>query len=249
MSMKKYKDAINAFNDLEAVAPERGLALKTGAYVAMKDYSRAVDNARRAITLKPGSAAGYILMASVYESRNDVGRAIEEMKNAIKVDGKNPNAPLILGNLYAKKGDTSSAMQSYAEAVRRDPAFATAYYARGALLERTGNKREAIVSYREALQKSGRHVPSLNNLAYLYAEGYGDPKEALRLAMAAYKQEPGSPMVMDTVGYVLLKNGRAAEAKKCSLPRRTCCRPTRRFSTILPLPAMKRETGTGQRPI
>ncbi len=214
MDMKKYKDAINAFNDLESVAPDRGLPLKIGAYVAMKDYSRAMDEARRAITLKPGSASGHILLASVYESRNDVGRAIEEMRTAVRVDGNNPNAPVILGNLYARKGDFVSAMNSFSEAVKRHPDFAPAYFSRGVVLERTGKKREAVRSYREALEKAEQHVPSLNNLAYLYADGYGDPKEALRLAVTAYKLEPGSPMVMDTLGYVLVKNGRPAEAKK-----------------------------------
>jgi len=214
LDMKKYKDAINAFNDLESVAPDRGLPLKIGAYVAMKDYAKAASEARRAITLKPGSASGYILLASVYESRNDVGRAIEEMRTAVRVDGKNPNAPVILGNLYARKRDFVSAMNSFSEAVRRSPDFAPAHFARGVVLEQTGKKREAIGSYREALEKSEHHVPSLNNLAYLYADGYGDSKEALTLAITAYKLEPGSPMVMDTLGYVLLKNGRPAEAKK-----------------------------------
>ncbi|MEA5115745.1 MAG: XrtA/PEP-CTERM system TPR-repeat protein PrsT [Geobacteraceae bacterium] len=214
MGMKKYKKAINAFNDLESVEPDRGLPMKIGAYVAMKDYPKAVDNARRAITLKPASASGYIMLASVYESRNDVNRAIEEMKTAVRVDGKNPYAPVILGNLYARKGDVSSAMNCFAESLKRNPGFAAAYFARASLLEKTGKKREAIGSYREALEKSENHVPSLNNLAYLYADGYGDPKEALRLAITAYKLEPGSPMVMDTLGYVLLKNGRPAEAKK-----------------------------------
>lgn len=214
MGMKKYKKAINAFNDLESVEPDRGLPMKIGAYVAMKDYPKALENARRAITLKPASASGYIMLASVYESRNDVNRAIAEMKTGARVDASNPVPPLVLGNLYAKKGDGASAMGNFAEALKRNPDFAPAYYARGAILERMGKKREAVGNYKEALEKSEHHVPSLNNLAYLYADGYGDLKEALRLAFTAYKLEPGNPMVMDTLGYTLLKNGRPAEAKK-----------------------------------
>lgn len=214
MSMKKYKKAINVFNDLESLAPERGLPLKVGAYVEMKDYTKAVDNAKRAITLKPGSASGYIMLASVYESRGDIGRAIEEMKNGARVDAGNPYASVVLGNLYVKKGDASSALNCFAEALKRSPGFAPALFARGTLFERMGKKQEAIANYRQALEKTESHVPSLNNLAYLYADGHGDPKEALRLAITAYKQQPGNPLVMDTFGYALLKNGRPAEAKK-----------------------------------
>jgi len=64
------------------------------------------------------------------------------------------------------------------------------------------------------LEKAENHVPSLNNLAYLYADGYGDPRQALQLAMTAFRLEPGSPLVLDTLGYVLLKNGRAKESRK-----------------------------------
>ena len=58
------------------------------------------------------------------------------------------------------------------------------------------------------------HVPALNNLAYLYAENYGSLDEALEMASRAYRQEPGNAGIMDTLGYVLVKKGRADEAVK-----------------------------------
>jgi predicted Zn-dependent protease len=57
-------------------------------------------------------------------------------------------------------------------------------------------------------------VPVLNNLAYLYAENFDSKAEALKLAQKAYRHAPGSPVVMDTLGYALLLNGRAEEARQ-----------------------------------
>jgi Flp pilus assembly protein TadD len=57
-------------------------------------------------------------------------------------------------------------------------------------------------------------VPALNNLAYLSAAGYGSKEEALRLAISAYKQEPGNAGILDTLGFALLKNNRLEDAKK-----------------------------------
>lgn len=57
-------------------------------------------------------------------------------------------------------------------------------------------------------------MPALNNLAYLSSDGYGDKKEGLRMAISAFKQEPGNGGVTDTLGYALLKNGRTSEARK-----------------------------------
>ena len=75
-------------------------------------------------------------------------------------------------------------------------------------------KPDAIVKYRAALEISDSYVPALNNLAYLCASGYCSKEEALRLAIAAFKKEPGNAGIMDTLGFALLKNNRLEDAKK-----------------------------------
>jgi tetratricopeptide (TPR) repeat protein len=211
---KEYRDAIGVFNDLESIVPDRGLALKVKTYVLMKDYARAEEQARRSITLQPNSTSGYILLASVYGSRNDLPMAIDELKRGMSVDAKDPKVVVLLGDLLARKKDFGPAMDAYREALRRSPDYAPAYFSQGALLEMSGKKKEAVEKYRDALEKAENHVPSLNNLAYLYADGYGDPREALPLALKAFRLEPGNPVVLDTLGYALLKNGRSSEARK-----------------------------------
>jgi len=209
---KEYRDAIDVFNDLESISPDRGLALKIKTYVLMKDFARAEEQARRSITLQPNSVNGYIQLASVYGSRNDLSRAIIELKKGMTVDAKDPRIAVLLGDSLVRKKDFGPAMDAYREALRRSPGYAPAYFSQGVLLEMTGKKNEAAEKYQEALGKSENHVQSLNNLAYLYADGYGDPRQALPLALKAYRQEPGNPVVLDTLGYSLLKNGRGKDA-------------------------------------
>jgi len=105
-------------------------------------------------------------------------------------------------------------MNAYTEAYRKKNDFVPALFAQGALLDSTGKKKEAIDKYKAVLAKSGSYTPALNNLSYLYSDGYGNKDEALRLAISAYKAEPGNPGVMDTLGYALYKNGRKDDAKK-----------------------------------
>jgi Flp pilus assembly protein TadD len=155
-----------------------------------------------------------VILASIYESQNDFDRAIGELKNGMNREKDSLQALLKLGNLYIRKKDFGQASAIYAEAVRKHPDSASALFAQGSLMEITNQKKEAINKYRQALAKSENYLPALNNLAYLYSEGYGDKKEGLRMAITAFKQEPGNGGVMDTLGYALLKNGRAAEARK-----------------------------------
>lgn len=214
ISEKKYKDGLRVFDDLEAVSPDGGLTEKIAAYVTMGEHTKALEQARRMVTLKPNSARGYLAMAVVHESRNELDPAIEQVKSAVRVEGDNLPARIKLGDLYARKKDYTAALRIYEETAARNPDYAPAHFAQGALLELTGKKKEAIGKYRQAVTKDEHYVPALNNLAYLYADGFGPKQEALRLALTAFKYQPGSPGIMDTYGYALLKNGRNAEALK-----------------------------------
>jgi len=211
---KKYKPALKTFEEVEAINPDAGIALKIKAYVAMQETDKALEQARRIIAKYPRSAQGYTVLASIYESKNDSANAINEVKNGIRVDGKNVQAMVYLGNLHQARKEYDRAMAAYGDAVRTNPDFVPAIFAQGALLEQTGKKKEALAKYRAVLDKSNSYVPAMNNLAYLCAEGYGNREEALRMAINAFKLEPGNAGVMDTLGYALLKNNRRDDAKK-----------------------------------
>jgi len=180
----------------------------------MKDTAKAVGQAQKIIEKYPSSARGYMVLGSIYESQKDYTRAIAEVKSGIRVDDKNAQAFVYLGNLYEASKDYNQAMTAYEEASRRKPDFPPALFAQGALLDHTGKKKEAIEKYKKVLEKSEGYVPALNNLAYLYASGYGSREEALRMAITAFKREAGNAGIMDTLGFALLKNNRLADAKK-----------------------------------
>lgn len=213
-SEKKYKDAIKVFEEFELQKPDVAMALKINTYVAMKDIPKAQEEARLIIGKYPKSARGYLVLASIYESQKDYAGAINETKNGLKVDANNVQALLNLGKLHEIRKEYDKAKSAYEEASRKKPDYIPAMFAQGALLDLTGKKKEAVQRYREVISKSDKFVPALNNLAFLYADGYGKREEALRLAITAFKLDPGNAGIMDTLGYSLLKNNRKDEAKK-----------------------------------
>jgi putative PEP-CTERM system TPR-repeat lipoprotein len=211
---RQYREALRTYADIEAVAPERGLLLKINTYLAMNDQSEALNQARRALAAKPGSSFGYMLLASVYLRLGNPDHAIEELNKGLKLAGDNPQAELMLAELYFKAGNNAVAMRSCDDLLRRHPAFAPAYFAQGRILEMMGMKKDAVKKYLDALAVSADYVAPLNNLANLYADGYGSKTEAVRLAETALALQPDNAGVMDTLGYALLKNGRLQEARK-----------------------------------
>lgn len=212
MARKEHKKALKAFDELEARDEEQGVALKIEAYLAMQQGAKAVEQAQRLIAKRPWSAQGHLVLGSVYQSTGDLPSALGEAARAIKADPKSVEARLFLGKLYQLQKEYAKASAAYQDALKIKPDSPQAEFMLGALCDVTGRKKEAVARYRAILARSGNFAPALNNLAYLCADGYGAKEEALRLAIGAFRLRPGDAGVMDTVGYALLRNGRAAEA-------------------------------------
>jgi len=214
LNEKKYKKSLKAFAELESVSPDRGMAMQIANYLAMKDTRNAVQGAEKIIKSKPGSAAGYIVLASVYQNVQDDKSAIDALRKGLTIEPANIGARMLLGNTYARQKDYSQALAVFEEAAKRSPRDPSPHFSQGSVYLHTGRKQDAVRKYSEALQLSGNHVPALNNLAILYADGYGNKTDALKLALRAYRLAPGNAGIADTLGYVLLKNGRKEDAWK-----------------------------------
>ena len=210
----QYKEALKTCDDMEAISAERAVYAKVSAYTAMKKFPEAIKEAGRAIALQPDSDAGYMLLASAYRLQNKPELAIDTLKKAVRRDGSNPQPALALAGLYSASGNHAKAQRVCDEILQKRPNYAPAYFTQGTFLEASGDKKEAVKKYRAALALSKEYATPYNNLAYLYLDGLGTKEEALQLAESAIALDPGNPVIMDTVGYALLKNGRHQEARE-----------------------------------
>lgn len=214
LKYRQYNEALKTCDDLELISPERAVVKRVAAYLAMKKVPEAIQEAKRAITFKPDSAHGYMLLASVYQGQNKSELAIDTLKQGIQRDAKNPQPVLALATLYSSSGNHALAIKTCGDLVRKNAGYAPAYFAQGTFLEAQGRKKEAIQKYRTALALSNDYAAVLNNLSYLYADGYGTKEESLRLAEKAIAMDPENPGIIDTLGYALLKNNRTQEARE-----------------------------------
>ncbi|KAF0182307.1 MAG: hypothetical protein FD164_1146 [Nitrospirae bacterium] len=182
--------------------------------VLKKDYPLAADFARRIISQRPTQAAGHVLLAGVHDSQNDIAAAIDSAKKGVAVEPKNDGAHMMLAALYAKKRDYSAAHSAYAAAAKANPKNIAARFGQASLYDLSGNRKEAEKGYRAVLKTDPRYVPALNNLAFLLAaSGGGGKDEAIRLATEALRIAPNDPALMDTLGYIYIKNGRYEDAR------------------------------------
>jgi tetratricopeptide (TPR) repeat protein len=104
------------------------------------------------------------------------------------------------------KGDLKAAIAAERTLAEMNPTSST-YLTLGALLEQAGQKQDAEAAYRAAIRISPDNGPALNNLAYMIAETGGNLDEALQYATRGEKLLPKLSQPLDTVGWVLLKQG------------------------------------------
>lgn len=209
---KQPAKAVEAFQALEQVKPGSGIPLLVATWLGAGEKDKALAMAQEQVTKQPDAAYGYSLLAAIHEKDGAADQAEATLKQGAGRAKEPLNLSMQLANLYAGQQKTVQAMSLYEDIRKKNPRFVPAIFALGALYDAQGNKRKAVEYYREALDKAEGYTPALNNLAYLYADNYGSPAEALELALKAYRNEPSNPGIMDTLGYALLKNDRAKEA-------------------------------------
>ncbi len=248
LSLKRYEDAIKAFEDLKTIDSTRALsyiantylsmdkpkkalgrvkdelredpdrvdlmALVSKIYMAMGMKQEAAENAERIMAKKPESPVGYVVLAKIRQDSGKPDRAEEVLKQALEPTNGDIHIYMALGNLYALKGESASALAVYKKVDEIRPGYIPSIFQQGALLHSIGDREGAVIQYSKVLALSTNYVPALNNLAYLYAEDDRDMDKALQLSTRAYVLAPGDGSVNDTVGFVLLKNGKIEEALK-----------------------------------
>ncbi len=212
MRRKEFAAAEAAYIKLSGVAPEAGNSLLIRLYLAGGQTEKAQQLVDGLLQSDADQDYPYLLASGLLTARKDFAAAGAVLEKGIATVKQPLRLQMQLGRLFEQQGDATKAEQIYRRVLAADPRFAPAHTALGFIKERNGLKREALELYKKAVVSDRRNVPALNNLAYLLADNFGAEKEALNYAMSAYRLQSNDPRVMDTLGYILVKNQRAGDA-------------------------------------
>jgi putative PEP-CTERM system TPR-repeat lipoprotein len=215
-TMGDYKNAIRELNALLAAESDRVdvLVLLTELYISKKDYKEAEKTANRIITLVPESYIGYKTLSAVYSAGKQYGKALDNLKKANEKNPDNPEIKIEIARTYESLNEPETAMEILEDIETSNSGHVPAYFFQSVIMEKTGEKEAAVEKHKRVLELSPDYIPSLNNLAYLYADGYGPIEEALKMAQKAKELAPGNGSVTDTLGWVLYKNADYSGALK-----------------------------------
>jgi tetratricopeptide (TPR) repeat protein len=97
-------------------------------------------------------------------------------------------------------------------AVARFPSHTQLRFYLGSIYDRLGKTDQTIVQMKKVLETDRDNVQALNYLAYTYAELNRDLPDAEQLARRALEMQPNDAFILDTVGWVLFKQGKMDES-------------------------------------
>ena len=141
-------------------------------------------------------------------------QAADNYKEILKTNATSADIWLRLGMVQRVLGQSDAALASFEQAGNSNRNNTSAFLLQAQLLEGMNRKKEAIDAYNKVINIEPNNALALNNLAYMSAETGANLNQAQTYAEHAKKEQPNSPDIADTLGYVYLQknlNSQAAE--------------------------------------
>jgi tetratricopeptide (TPR) repeat protein len=167
-----------------------------------------VDEWRRAA---PDDRRLDVLAARVELTAGNSAEAERILQSVVAADGTELDAYELLGRLYVSQGRLDRAIEQY-ETIAQRSLQPTGPRTMAAMLhEARGDRARAKQAYEAIMTSDTGAGIAANNLAWIYVDE-GKLDDALRLARVAQEQLRRRPEGDDTLGWVQLRKGMAAEA-------------------------------------
>jgi tetratricopeptide (TPR) repeat protein len=186
------------------------------ALFGLGEAEQAHEELSRSEQQDPAIEPAAVAMGWLHHRNGDAEQANEWMQKAQQQQPDNPKVHVALGSWLLEVGRIDEARQHAARVEELAPQSAELKMLRGAIAHRQGDYAEAEQQFDALLKQNPGNLAASNNLALALAE-QNDPDKrsrALDLAQANARQQPNSPEILSTLGWVLYRMGRLDEAER-----------------------------------
>ncbi len=234
LTVRDYQAAAKDFEEITRLDPKDNYAWHNLglALLALRQFNKAEAAFRSQIALNAADAWAYNNLGRALAAEGQFPAAIEAYRKQIQIDSGDKNAHLNLARALETQGKWDEALPEAQEAANLTPANAAAWAALGTAQAHLGKPDEGRRSFDRAVDLNDSSA-NLNLVAYAMAEADFDLERAWQLASGALAVasgqvcNPDKPVedpscasklthlaaVLDTAGWVLLKQGRTNEAQ------------------------------------
>lgn len=155
----------------------------------------------------PDKSAGFALEGDTLMVKKQYAQAAKIYDKAYGIS-KSALLAVRLHQALSLAGDTKAPDARLQQWLRENPADSGARVYLAGAYQSAGQNKAAMEQYQQVLQNDPNNLVALNNLASLYQQEK-DPR-ALGHAERAYKLRPDSATIADTLGWILVEQGKTA---------------------------------------
>ncbi|MEO6421229.1 MAG: tetratricopeptide repeat protein, partial [Candidatus Nitrotoga sp.] len=157
----------------------------------------------------PKISAGFVLEGDIFVNQKQYDQATKAYEKAFSLD-KNGLIAVKLHQAHSLAGNLKNADTHMLQWLKEQPKDTVSRTYIAQVYMTRGQAKQAIEQYQILLQGAPGDVVVLNNLAWLYLRE--KDSRALDMAEQAFKLRPDAAFIADTLGWILLEQGKAARA-------------------------------------
>lgn len=214
IEQKNYKPAIEKLNEVLAMVPESDkIRFYLGAvHEELKQNEQAIFHFEKIGSDSQFYSEALVHAAYLYKQQKNYSAAAKLLKKGIESNSDTPQMYSLYASVLDEEKNYDQAIKLLKSAVVKYPQSAQVQFFLGSIYDKVGDKDNVVSSMKKVIELDPNHVQGLNYLAYTYAEIGVDLPVAEQLARKALSFEPTDGFVMDTLGWILFKQGKNSEA-------------------------------------
>ena len=206
----KDKETLALLDETALINPDNPEAMvyKAAYLIKLKRNQEALELANKIDKQFPKLVLGKLLKGDVYLADKQLDKATDMYQQAYKIQ---PNDKVLfsLADLMSAQKKQPEAIKLLNDALEKNKKSIAIHFKLATIYQQQNDINQAEAHYNAILTEQADNVLALNNLAFLYSQK-NDPR-ALELAKKAYEKAPESAAILDTYGYILIKQDQAKE--------------------------------------
>ena len=214
VEQKKYTLAVSKLEETLSMAPESDKVrfYLAALYEETKDLNRALKYFQEIPSESNFYSESVIHAAFILKQQGDLKAASNVLEKGLDQKPENPQMFSLYAAIMDSMGDYEKALARLEKGMERFPNQPQLLFYFGTINDKIGKKDVMFDAMKKIIAIDPKHTQAINYLAYTYAEEEANLTEAEVLARKAHQLSPEDPFIMDTLGWVLYKQGRVKEA-------------------------------------
>jgi tetratricopeptide (TPR) repeat protein len=210
----RFGEAAEVLKSLLAQQPKdlRAHIQLAGIYLAQDELAAAEDIAIRARDLHPDDPGPVAVLADVRFRQDRYDESAELARQVLKAEPGRHSMRILLAYALAGKGDTKAAAAEVRALLAAQPENIDWRYLLAGLYSEAGDTYAAEQELLRILAAHPDHAPSNNDLGYMWADRGENLARAEAMVRRALEADPKRPAYLDSLGWVLYKQGRFQDA-------------------------------------